>query len=160
MSWHLERSYSVRAEQGRLDALRPILTTMLTSSHLSEDWIAGYNYVVQLRNAGNMQAIADAGALSRHIAENAEEMRRMNRESFENAQRVQDSTSRAFSQTIRGVEDYTVPGAANTRVELPTGYSHAWYDSAAGEYLLSNDINFNPNQHSNHSWTEVERAGR
>jgi hypothetical protein len=84
----------------------------------------------------------------------------MNRESYENTQRVQDNTANALSQSMRGVENYTVPGETNTRVELPTGYSHAWYDRTAGEYVLSSDPNFDPNKNSNNTWTPVERAAR
>jgi len=160
VSWHLERCTSIRAEHGRLESLRPILTTMMTSAQFGPEWVSGYNYVVQLRNQGNMQAIANAGALSRHLAENAEEIRKMNRQSYEYAQRVHDETSTAFSQTIRGVENYNVPGETNTRVELPTGYNHAWYDASGGQYVLSDDPNFDPNKHSNHSWVQIERSPR
>ncbi len=157
MSWHLERSYSVRAERGKLDAMTRLLTTMIISSRFGEDWVAGYQYVVQLRNQNNMQAIADAGAISRYIAQNAEEMRRMNRESFEKSQRVQDDCARAVSQSIRGVEDYKLPGE-NGRIELPAGYTGAWYDKNANEYVLSETPLFDPNVIPNHTWTPIEKS--
>jgi hypothetical protein len=40
-------------------------------------------------------------------------------------------------------------------VELPSGYGHAWANNG-GEYVLTDDPNFNPNQESTQSWTEME----
>ncbi|MGN6367051.1 MAG: hypothetical protein ACTHN5_02200 [Phycisphaerae bacterium] len=154
VSWHLERCYCVRAEKGKLDELTPVLTTLLTSARVGQDWLAGYSYVVQLRNQGTMQAIANAGALSRHIAQNAEEMRQMNRQAYENQQRAQDNAAKAFSQSIRGVQEYTTP---NGPMELPSGYSQAWYNANTGQVIMSNEPNFDPNQGGG-SWSQVQAS--
>jgi hypothetical protein len=153
VSWHLERCYCVRAEKGKLDGLTPVLTTLLTSARVGPDWLAGYSYVVQLRNQGTMQAIADAGALSRHIAQNSEEMRQMNRQAYENQQKAQDNAAKAFSQYIRGVQEYKTPNGGT--MQLPSGYSQAWYDANTGQVIMSNEPNFDPNQGGG-NWSQVQ----
>ncbi|HWB52705.1 MAG TPA: hypothetical protein VG722_00865 [Tepidisphaeraceae bacterium] len=157
MSYYLERAYCVRAEKGKLDAMNPILGVMLTSARIGEDWLAGYLYVQQLRNQGiqqNQQAIM---RLSQHLAQNAEEMRQMNRQAYEAHQASEDRIFHAISQSIRGVEDYTIPGES-TRIELPTGYDHAFYSKSSNEYIVTNDPNYNPNQQTNQSWETLEPA--
>jgi len=41
-------------------------------------------------------------------------------------------------------------------MELPGGYRQAWTNSL-GEYILSDDPNYNPNIGSNVNWTEMPR---
>jgi hypothetical protein len=73
---------------------------------------------------------------------------------------VQDKMHLQFSNLIRGVDQYVLPGGKST-VTLPSGYSHVWV-SNLGEYTLSNNANFNPNQQQQFkgSWTLVKTAPR
>jgi hypothetical protein len=40
-------------------------------------------------------------------------------------------------------------------VELPSGYNHAWSNNN-GEYIVSDNPNFNPNVGSNLDWQPLE----
>ena len=42
-------------------------------------------------------------------------------------------------------------------VELPTGYGNAWTNNL-GEYVLSEDPNFNPNVGSNLNWQQIREG--
>jgi hypothetical protein len=42
-------------------------------------------------------------------------------------------------------------------VELPAGYDNAWANSL-GEYIVSENPNYNPNIGSNQNWQRIERA--
>jgi hypothetical protein len=42
------------------------------------------------------------------------------------------------------------------RVDLPNDYQYAW-SNGLGEYVLSNDANYNPNLGTNVNWTELQR---
>ena len=64
-----------------------------------------------------------------------------------------DRINRNFSEYIRGVETYTNP-FESTQIQLPSGYNDAWVN-ARGEYLLSNDSNFNPNIGDNADWRRM-----
>jgi len=58
---------------------------------------------------------------------------------------------------MRGVDAYQAVSGA--QVELPTGYQQAW-GNALGEYILSNDPFFDPNQVSSQTWTQLHRQER
>jgi len=59
------------------------------------------------------------------------------------------------SQAMRGVESFYDPNA-NQAVQLPSGYSQAW-SNPLGEYIVSSDPNYNPNQETNQNWTELNK---
>jgi len=77
--------------------------------------------------------------------------------SYYERQQVMDRLSDRFSQAIRGVDEYVDPNRGGG-VELPAGYNHAW-SNALGEYIVSDDPFFNPNQSSSQNWTPLEKAG-
>jgi hypothetical protein len=41
-------------------------------------------------------------------------------------------------------------------VELPGGYNYAW-SNGLDEYILTNDVNFDPNLASTVNWESIER---
>ncbi|MBM4256931.1 MAG: hypothetical protein FJ147_13670 [Deltaproteobacteria bacterium] len=59
------------------------------------------------------------------------------------------------SQANRGVDTYIDP-SSNYPVDLPNDYQYAW-SNGLGEYVLSNDANYNPNLGTNVNWTELQR---
>jgi hypothetical protein len=71
-------------------------------------------------------------------------------------QATMDRVSSQFGQAIRGVDLHhdTFKGYD---VELPGGYDHAW-STALGEYILTDDPNFNPNIGSNLNWERLDPA--
>jgi hypothetical protein len=71
-------------------------------------------------------------------------------ESYTERQKVYDRLSDNFSQNIRGVDAY-YNSVDQKSVELPAGYDDAWCN-ALGDYIVSEDPNFNPNEHSNQTW--------
>ncbi len=142
--WQAHQQYAFRAPAGQLDQYAPLLNAMVSSIRVQPRWFAGYRYVVQLWQQNQMQAIRNAGELSRRIAQNSDEIMRMNQEAYENQQRSSDRIAHQWSETIRGVETYHDP-FADRDVELPNEYKDVWVNPN-GEYLLSNDVNFNPNE--------------
>lgn len=157
--WHLwstERVYGFRAPRGQLDAQTPLMQAMVQSVRLNLGW---YNKVMQvyaIRNQGIQQSIEDAGRLSRHISQVNDEILEMNRQAYENQQASQDRVARQFDNYIRGVEEYQNP-IEEKAVQLPSGYNQAWV-SGSGEYILSNDPGFNPNENSTIEWREMPKG--
>ncbi|MEW6215835.1 MAG: hypothetical protein AB1478_11655 [Nitrospirota bacterium] len=76
-------------------------------------------------------------------------------QSYYQRQAVNDRIADNFSQYIRGVDEYYNP-IEQKPVELPSGYQNAWANSL-GEYILSDNHNFNPNIGSNLNWQRMER---
>jgi hypothetical protein len=157
--WAVHGAHAFRAPKGQLDRLTPLLSTVVNTVRPTPEWYGGYRYVQQLFQNRMQQGIAAAGDLSRHIAQNSEEIRRMFADSYRERQASQDRIARSWSEAIRGVETYRDPYAGSA-VELPSGYRDVWV-SRRGEYLLSNQAGFDPNVGDNTEWQRMESsAGR
>jgi len=152
--WSPDRLYSFRAEKGALDGNAPLLQAMASSVKISLPWFAQYQQVLEMWRNREMQAIRDAGALSRRISQLNDEILAMYRQSWEERQASSDRVNREFGEYIRGVETYDDPSKSYP-VELPSGYRNAWV-SQSGEYVLSNDDGYNPNVGSTVNWSRMK----
>jgi len=76
-------------------------------------------------------------------------------ESYRQRTESQDRISRSYSEYIRGVETYRNP-YEDRPIQLPSGYNGVWVNRF-GEYLLSNQSGFNPNESSTTEWRRMER---
>ena len=142
-----------RAPQGQLDASAKFFDLVASTYHVSPAWqnrVAGNALAVQQIE---LKGVRDRAAI---VSKNAEDIRNIQREGYENQQRVQDQSAKEFSQVIRGVESYRNPGTGET-VELDSNYGHAWVNGT-GTYLLSDQAGFNPNTVSSESWTPLEHV--
>lgn len=156
VQWGPERLYSFAAPQGELDARTPMFQAMATSMTIDMGWYNKYRQVANLWAQRVQQSIRDAGMLSRYIAQINDEITQINREAWENQQRTMDRVNRQFVNYIRGVEEYQSP-YSNYTVQLPSGYQYVWANRF-NEYYLSNSASFNPNEHSNQQWVELNRV--
>lgn len=154
--WSLEHQYSFRAEKDKLDALAPLLQTMIASVRIELAWYAGYAQVLDLWRQGQMQSIRDAGEISKRISRNNDEILASMRSSWQARQDSADRTSREFSESIRGVETYDHPYEGR-EIQLPSGYHDVW-TNRSGEYVFSNEAGFDPNVGSTVEWKRLEAA--
>ena len=90
------------------------------------------------------------------VAKSAEDIRNIQRESYENQQRGQDQSAAGYSQYLRGTETYQNP-TTGEKVDLDSKYGNAWTNSN-GEYLLSDQAGFDPNTVLQGSWTQLQHA--
>ena len=68
---------------------------------------------------------------------------------------VYDKVSQKFSDNTLGIDRYYDP-YEEREVQLPSGYNHAWSNNN-GEYIMSDNPNFNPNVGSNLNWESMKR---
>jgi len=153
--WGSERTYSFKAEKGKLDEKAKLFQTMAASFRPNLQWFNKYVQLVDVLVKAQLQQTRQVGELSRYIARTSEEISDIRRQAYENRQASQDRISANFSQYIRGVDEYRSPGE-NRTVELPSGFKQAW-SNPLGEYIVSDDANFNPNIGSNSHWERLER---
>lgn len=151
--WLAERNLSVRAEAGKLNALKPVASAFVNSFRLEPSWFARFNKAQQQWIAAQQQGIANAGALSRAISRSNDQFNQSLMQSWNDRQQAEDRASREFSEYIRDSENYYDP-LNETSVELPGGYDQAWTNNQ-GEYLLSNEPGFDPNINSNLNWQQI-----
>ena len=155
--WSVYSAYSLRAPQGKLDAMTPLMSTSINTMRLSLDWFAGYMQVQDLFNKRMKQGIVDATNLSRQISANAEHARQLYADAYKQRQESQDRIAQSFGEYVRGVDTYKNP-YEDRPVQLPAGYNDAWVN-ARGEYVLSNEAGFNPNVGDTTEWRRMDRRG-
>jgi hypothetical protein len=153
--WGAEWASSVRAEAGKLASVRKIHQTMMDSLQISLRWYNRERQVAEMMTDACYQEQARVMALSAYLARTQDHIRQTINNSYWRRQAVLDRVHANFSRYIRGVDLYEGPGGR--RVELPSGYRQAWVNGL-GEYVVSNDGNFNPNEHFNGTWQRLQPA--
>jgi hypothetical protein len=121
VQWSARNLYSFRAPAGQLDAATPLLQAIASSVSVMPLWSANYQTVVQIFLDGQYQAIRSAGELSRYLAQNAEEIADIYRESYEQQSATYDRIFDSFDEYIQGIERYDVPDIG--QVQLPNDYN-------------------------------------
>lgn len=145
--WTVDYLFSFKSDKGRLEEKTKLFQTIVSSFKLNPQWFNKYNQVVEHLIQQQIQQIRSIGELSRIISRTHNEISDMMMETYNNRQQVYDRLSENFSQYIRGVDEYYDP-VQQKRVELPSGYTEGWVNGL-GEYILSDNPNYNPNVGSN-----------
>jgi len=153
--WMADYLFSFRALAGHLDRLSDVFTGMVRSFQLNPGWYSRHSQVSQTMIQNQIQQIHHVGQVSRMISQTSDQISDMVMDSYNERQRTLDRLSDQFSQAIRGVDEYHDPlGGQN--VELPGGYRQAWANGL-GEYIVTDDVGFNPNVGSTMNWEPMER---
>ena len=157
MNWTVSNITSNRAAKGKMEELRGIQKIIERSVRPNLEWTNKYVQFVQAMHNIGMEAIHQAGVRSKIIANISNDISDTMRKSYENTQAANDRISEARSQTMRGVTPYEAGGGR--KVELPSEFKQAWRTND-GQYIVSNDPNYNPNADlNNHStWEEMHPA--
>ena len=151
--WSMGHLTSFRSSRERLESYADLHRAIATSIKLNPAWTAVVQQVIQGLTNNTLRSIDQIGALSRQISRTFNEISDMNMKGWQARSAAYDRMSENFSQSIRGVDPYYDPNTGQN-VELPSGYSQAW-STPLGEYILSDDPNFNPNIGSNQTWTPL-----
>jgi len=154
--WYIDLIFSFKAEKGKLDAQTKLFQTMLYSFKVNPQWYAKVANVKEQLAQMAIQNIQAVGRMSQIIAQASSEMREDQQRSWEYRQEINDKIAQNFSDYMRGVDQYYDP-FAEKRVELPTGYKNV-YSNNLGEYILTDDPNYNPNVGSNLTWQKLDLA--
>jgi hypothetical protein len=144
-----------RAPAGQLDASAKLFELIASTFRVNPEWQARVT-----KNAMAIQQIEQKGIRDRVAIQtkSAEDIRKIQQETYENQQKSQDSINANFSQVIRGVESYRNPTTGET-LELDANYGHAWVNNR-GEYLLSDQAGFDPNSVPGNTlnWTALQQV--
>jgi hypothetical protein len=142
-----------RTPRGQLESSEKLFDLINSTFRVDQAW---QERVTQ--SALAIQQIRQKGAQDRAkiVAKSAEDIRNIQRESYENQQRGQDQSAAGYSQYLRGTETYQNP-TTGQKVDLDSKYGNAWTNSN-GEYLLSDQAGFDPNTVLQGSWTQMQHA--
>jgi hypothetical protein len=153
--WSADYLFSFTALAGHLDRLADPFLSMVGSFRLNPAWYSRVVQVSQFMIQNQIQQIHQVGQLSRIISQTHDQISDMIMSSYQSRQETMDRISTQFSQTIRGVDEYHDP-FKESGVELPGGYDYAWSNNL-GEYIMTDDPNFNPNIETNLNWEMMKR---
>lgn len=118
-----------------------IYATAMRSMRQNPAWLKAINQFHK-----SMARIRQQGAVRRQqiMSQMYEEMRESQQKSWEYRQESIDHVAREFSESIREVETYHDPETGYD-VELPQDYEYA-FSNGLGDYIITNDPLYNPNQ--------------
>jgi len=152
--WFIDYLFSFRASAGKLDANADLFGAMLQSFQLNPNWYAAFKTVAQRMAQMQIQRIHNIGQIGQMLAQAGSQAREQNLNDWYRRQEVYERLAVDRSRAIRDVDGFFDPNRQEV-VELPSGYGHAWANNA-GEYVLTDDPNFNPNLESTQNWTLME----
>jgi hypothetical protein len=153
--WGIDEIRYSRAGKGKLDDQYRLMQTIAYSVRPNLQWFARYQQLTQMLTQNQMDASNRAVELSHYLSRTNDQITSTIRRSYENRQVAMDRINERFDNYVRGVEDYRDPHSGSV-VQLPSGYGEVWANSN-GEYVLSNDPNFNPNTKSTQDWQRLRR---
>lgn len=154
-NWFVDHIFACKAPKGRLDADAPLYQAMLMSFRVNPQWYNKYTQVVDQLIRAQVRQIQSVGELSRIISRTNNEISDSMMKSYQEREKVYDRISENVSENIRGTEHYQNPFEDRT-VELPSRYEHVW-TNANGEYVFTDNPNYNPNVGSNTRWEELQK---
>jgi len=151
--WQANYLFGSRAASGQLDRLSDLYATLVGSIRLNWQWMTFVRQLVVQLIQGRIQHTRIMGQLGAEYARIGAQMRAENLDLYERRGAAYDRVADLASQTIRDVNVYYDAGMGR-EVELPTAYGHAW-GNGQGDYVMTDDPNFNPNLYSNLNWSEL-----
>ena len=152
--WYIMNCYGFRAPKGKLQENMKLFQTMLNSIQIDKNWYNKYVQVSKMLMDQGYKNIAAAGQISRIISQTSDEISKTMSDSYWSAQKSNDKVYENYSDYQRGIDTYTDPGTDDT-YKLPSGYGNAW-KNVKGEYIVSDDPNFNPNDVEKQTWDQLE----
>lgn len=152
--WYIDCLFAFRAAPGLLDATMDLYKVMIGSFQLNPNWFAAFKSIAQYMAQRQIQRIQHIGQIGQMLARTGSQIRQQNLNDWYARQQVYDQLSTDWSRTMRGVDAFFDPHRQEV-VELPSGYGQAWANNL-GEYILTEDPNFNPNLESNQHWEPMK----
>ncbi len=139
------------APKGKLDANDKLFRVMVSSIQPEPQWVKFSGGVVAKLYQAQAQKVATINqALSQFDMHAAQVINGVT------ANAISGANVSAFhaDQDVRGVRTFRDPVTGKTQ-ELSNQYGQAW-QNGAGDYIMSDDPNFNPNEHVSGNWSEMQ----
>jgi DNA-directed RNA polymerase subunit RPC12/RpoP len=153
--WFVDYLFAFRTAPDRLEATADLFGLMIRSFQLNPQWYAAYKTIIQQLAQQQIQRIHHIGQISQILSQTSAQIREQNLNDWYDRQQVYERLATDHSRVIRGVDAFYDPHREEV-VELPSGYGHAWANNL-GEYIITEDPNFNPNIHSNLHWESMQQ---
>lgn len=154
--WYVDFLFSFRAGAGKLDSMADLFEVMIRSIQINPEWYAAIKGLSQQLISRQITHIRHIGQIGTIIAQQSAELRQQGLNDWYRRQEIRDEGMTKWTRQYRGLDGFYDPNRGEV-VELPSGYGQAWA-TPGGEYIVTDSLNFNPNEHSNLNWQPLERA--
>jgi Cysteine rich repeat len=148
---HATSLVAFSAPKGKLDANDKLFQVIVSSIQPEPQWVSYSGGV--LTKLYQMQAQKVANINQQWSQFYTQAAQTINGETA-NAMRGANASFFHEDQNIRGVQTFRDPATGKTQ-ELSNLYNHAW-QNGSNDYIMSNDPNFNPNEHVSGNWSELQ----
>jgi hypothetical protein len=153
--WYVDYIFSFKGEAGKLEDHTREFQVITSSLKINPKWYAKYSNVIEYLAQQQIARINNIGEFSRLLSQMSDEMREDKMQQFKASGDVYDRVSQKFSDNTLGIDRYFDPHEGK-EIELPSGYNHAWCNNN-GEYIITDNPNFNPNEGSNLHWEPMQK---
>ena len=152
--WYIDYVFSFKGGAGQLEEHTKVFQAITSSFRVNQRWQAKYENVIEYLAQQQIHHIQSMGEFSRTLSRMSDQMRSENLQQFEQRNNVYDKVAEEHSDNMLGIERYYDP-FEEREVQLPSGYNHAWCNNL-GEYIVTDNPNYNPNTESNLTWKPLE----
>ena len=152
--WYIDYVFSFKGKAGQLEGQTKVFQAITSSFRINQQWQAKYNNVIEYLAQQQISRIRNIGEFSRTLSQMSDQMRSDQLQQYEQRSSVYDKVAQQHSDNMLGIERYYDP-FEEREVQLPSGYNHAWCNNL-GEYILTDNPNYNPNVESNLTWKPIE----
>ena len=143
---------AARAPAGELQAKSRMYAAMVGSLRANPPWVGAVGTVIGSIIKGEQMEVGKRIAIFRELSQQTGDI--ITR-AYAAQQETQARVANAYSESVRGVETYYDPHTRES-VQLTGGYRQAW-SNGRGEYILSDDPNFDPSVALRENWTAMQR---
>lgn len=149
--WAIEPNYVFKAPKGKLESHMPLLMSIGNSLRPTPQWAKMKRDHIAKINQIQRKGAADRAAIMRN---SSSEINDIIHKGWKNREAIRDNTHRKVINTIRGTEDFT--SSHGTITQLPNTHNHV-FTNGAGEVIMTNNANYNPNSDPNVTSTNWEQ---
>lgn len=153
LSWYVNFAYAIAGPQGAIDRSEALLSTIIASRITTPEWEATYRLVKQLFYQGIQQQMDDTARFGELLRQYRAESQALQQQVTQERQEQADRQAQYVQEILGGVASYDDPVGGKI-TQLPTGRDH-WVNRN-GEYLSSDDPNFDPNTLDDGNWQRME----
>ncbi len=153
---------SFQAPAGQLQARKSLFATIMGSYRVNPAYLAAVRNVRQKMNQQAIQGLINRQKIIQSLNQQVQASIAANGQNMMDSwKRRNDSSDRSHEkwiEMIRGTDTYKDPHSSGTSWELNAGFKNVW-KTASDEFIMTNDVNFNPNvtSGSNQDWSLMTR---
>ncbi len=156
----MENVLGFKTPAGELDKNERLFATIIASFKINPAYeMAVRNTIIQVSQtkvAGQMEQIRAARARSRRLFRDWNASIDRRDKEWKQRMAASDKVNRQFTEAIRGTQTFHDPFDSDKSWELTNDYKYVW-KTPTDEFIMTNDINFNPNEAlNNDNWEKMQ----